>query len=247
MNRLLIPNTTQVPNVLLDEVIPKLPPGAVRVLLAIVRKTYGFQKSSDCISYSQLQRLTGLSREGVNVGVKKINEKFRSLLKINPGAKGKGASEYSLDLDVSTGQLVRKDDHSDILTSQFRTKRVVRKVDSPKPIRSQNQEEGAKAAPSPPNDFDPRVKDFFAWWDKEYKKRFSASYVFAGGKDGANIKRLLRIYDLPKLFELALRLLDSSDPWVQEHGGCTLGVLTSQINKLNSTSSRSRPRRELPR
>jgi len=66
MSKLLIPNTTQVPNVLLDEVIPKLPPGAVRVLLAIVRKTYGFQKSSDCISYSQLQVLTGLSREGVN-------------------------------------------------------------------------------------------------------------------------------------------------------------------------------------
>lgn len=141
MSRLLIPNTTQVPNVLLDQVIPKLPPpGAVRVLLAIVRKTYGFQKFSDCISFSSLQKLTGLSREGVNTGIKKINEKFCSLLKITPGAKGKGASEYSLDLDVSTGQLVRKVDQSDILTSQScgqkgSQKSRLSKTNKTKPIR----------------------------------------------------------------------------------------------------------------
>ncbi len=246
MNRLLIPNTTQVPNVLLDEVLPKLPPGAVRVLLAIVRKTYGFQKSSDCISYSQLQALTGLSREGVNTGIKKINENFCSLLKIIPGAKGKGASEYSLDLDVSTGQLVRKVDQSDKLTSQLRSQKVVRKVDSPKPIK-QNQERGPKS-PSPKNP-DSRVKEFFSYWENKYRERFCEPYVFNGGKDGKLIKERLRQFDLPKLKSLVLRFFGSKDLWVRERGGYTIGVFASQINKLNSTAKtiENRPqRKEMP-
>ena len=132
MSRLLIPNTTQVPNILLDEVMPKLPPGAVRVLLTIVRFTYGFGKSSDRISLSQLQGATGLSREGVSKGIKALGD----LIHVKPGARGRGANEYSLNLDISTGQLVKKSDQSENLTSQLRPEEVVRKVDSPKPIRS---------------------------------------------------------------------------------------------------------------
>lgn len=243
MSRLLIPNTTQIPNVLLDKVIPNLPPGAVRILLAVVRKTYGWQKSSDRISFSQLETLTGLSREGVNTGIKNIKKNSPSLLKVITGARGKGANEYSLNLDVSTGQLVRKVDQSDKLTSQLRGQKVVKISDSPKPTR-QNQDRGRVKTP-PSNGSDPRVKNFFAWWDKEYQKRFSAPYVFSGGKDGANLKRLLRSYDLPKLSDLALRFLNSKDPWVQEHGGYTIGVFASQINKIISTSSR--PRKAMPK
>jgi len=143
MSKFLIPNTTQVPNILLDAVIPKLPPGAVRVLLAIVRKTNGFQKSSDRISYSQLQSLTGLSRQGVSSGTKVLG----ALLKIKPGKKGKGANEYSLNLDVTTGQLVNKVDQPNNLTSQSCEQKVVKKVDSPKPIR-QNQDNGCFTPPS---------------------------------------------------------------------------------------------------
>ena len=135
MSRLLIPNTTQVPNILLDTVIPKLPPGAVRVLLAIVRKTYGFQKSSDRISIKQLRTLTGLSRQGVIRGTRVLG----AMMKIKPGSKGRGANEYSLNLDTSTGQLVNKVDQSDILTSQLRRQKVVKKVDPPKPS-IQNQD-----------------------------------------------------------------------------------------------------------
>lgn len=72
--------------------------------------------------------------------------------------------------------------------------------------------------PSPSNGSDPRVKEFFGWWDSEYQKRFSAPYVFNGGKDGATLKRLLQSYDLPKLNDLAFRFLDSKDPWIRENG-----------------------------
>jgi len=74
MSRLLIPNTTQVPNVLLDEVMSKIKPAAFKVMLTIVRFTYGWGKASDEIGLSQIQKKTGLSREGVIQGIKDLGE-----------------------------------------------------------------------------------------------------------------------------------------------------------------------------
>jgi phage replication O-like protein O len=128
MSRLLIPNITPVPNVLFDCVFLNLRPGALRVLLAIVRLTYGWQKVSDRISYTQLQKVTGLSREGVNHALKELG----NLLTVKQGQKGRGANEYSLNVDISTGELVRNLDQSEKLTSQNRAKEVVRKVDPSK-------------------------------------------------------------------------------------------------------------------
>jgi hypothetical protein len=65
MNKLLIPNTTQIPNVVLDDLMPQLSGSELKVLLAIVRKTYGWQKRSDKISFTTLRQLTGLSRDAV--------------------------------------------------------------------------------------------------------------------------------------------------------------------------------------
>ena len=176
MSKLLIPNTCQVPNVLLDEVIPRLSAGAVRVLLAIVRFTYGFQKESDRISLSQLQKITGLSRQGVVQGIAAL----RPLLKITPGAKGKGANEYSLNLNVSTGKLVSEFDQSTKLTSQQKPRDVVNKVDSPKPSISKPNKTGAKAPeispsrrerkPTRPRDPDPAQVEAFARFYSAYPR-----------------------------------------------------------------------------
>ena len=125
MSRPLIPNSCPVPNVLLDVVIPRLKPAAVRVLLLIVRFTYGFQRESDRISLTQLQKATGLSRQGVSEGIYgtatkagSITGEFPGLLIITPGAKGRAANEYRLNIDITTGQLVNKLDQSEKLTSQ---------------------------------------------------------------------------------------------------------------------------------
>ena len=104
VNKLLIPNTTQVPNVLLDEIIPKLTCAPVRVLLAIIRLTYGFQKFSDRLSLTYLSKKTGLSRRTVIDGIKPL--KGKGIVVIKPGARGKGANEYSLNLNILTGKLV---------------------------------------------------------------------------------------------------------------------------------------------
>ena len=96
--------------------------------------------------------------------------------------------------------------------------------------RYKSQEEVVEQKPS--KSPDPHVRDFFCWWDKEYQRRIGEPYVFSGGKEGKLIKGLLCRYDLPRLKELALHFLDSKDPWLQKHGGFTIGVFVSQINKI---------------
>lgn len=58
------PNTTQYPNFLFD-LMPTLKEGELRLLNAIVRKTYGWQKQKDRISISQMIELTGMSKQGI--------------------------------------------------------------------------------------------------------------------------------------------------------------------------------------
>jgi len=123
-------------NVLLDEIMPTLSGSSLKVLLAIVRKTYGFQKRSDKISFRTLRKLTGLSRDAVNQGIKGLG----ALVTVIPGAKGvptlEGVNEYALNLNVETGELVRKSDQSENRTSQKNREKQVRKSDSSKPNSS---------------------------------------------------------------------------------------------------------------
>lgn len=49
----LIPNTTQVPNAIIDLLMPFLHDGEARILMYLCRRTYGFQREADSISLPQ--------------------------------------------------------------------------------------------------------------------------------------------------------------------------------------------------
>lgn len=114
--RLRIPNTTQVPNHVLDHWMAELSGAEFKVLLYIVRRTFGFQKESDSISISQivsgittrdgrvLDKGTGLSRKAVTLALKALEDKH--LVKAERdtnGATGNQTNIYTL--------LVHSDDH----------------------------------------------------------------------------------------------------------------------------------------
>ena len=81
------PNYTPVPDELFDELLPDLGEAELRVLLYIVRRTFGFKRDSDAISLSQmvdgiklrdgriLDRGTGMSRRGVMKGCAGLADK----------------------------------------------------------------------------------------------------------------------------------------------------------------------------
>ena len=52
--RLLLPNTTQVPNVVLDRWMAPMTGAEIKVVLYVVRRTYGFRRTSDRISVAQM-------------------------------------------------------------------------------------------------------------------------------------------------------------------------------------------------
>jgi phage replication O-like protein O len=133
MSKLLIPNTTQVPNVLLDVMMRQLSDPALRVLLAIVRKTYGFQKEADHISLTQLQQITALSRQGVVNGIKALGP----LIVIRQGKRE--GNEYALNLNVETGELVNGVDQSTRLTSQRSTQTTSQRGRHTKPNKNKTK------------------------------------------------------------------------------------------------------------
>jgi hypothetical protein len=81
------PTFTQVPDELFDELLSKLSGAELKVLLYVIRRTYGFKKDSDSISLSQLvsgirtkdgevlDSGTGLSKGAVAMAVKSLEEK----------------------------------------------------------------------------------------------------------------------------------------------------------------------------
>ena len=72
-----IPNSFQVPNAFVDDVLCKISDAACKIYLVVCRKTRGWNKEMDSISLTQLEEITGKSRptvikaknELINVGL----------------------------------------------------------------------------------------------------------------------------------------------------------------------------------
>ncbi|WP_310681093.1 replication protein [Aliifodinibius sp. S!AR15-10] len=64
-----------IPNFIFDEFLELLTEGELKILLAIYRKTVGFDKTSDKIPYSQLVKSTGLSKSTISKGIKGLVNK----------------------------------------------------------------------------------------------------------------------------------------------------------------------------
>ena len=66
---------TRIPNFILDEWMRIMHASSFTVLMAICRKTLGWQKESDNISLTQIQELTGLTRPIVVKAIKELTNK----------------------------------------------------------------------------------------------------------------------------------------------------------------------------
>lgn len=90
------PNHTQVPNILLDVMMLDMSESELKVTLAIVRKTLGWHKKKDQISYSQLEKLTGMGRQAVSTGIEAALK--RGLIEI-VGTGSRGVNIFGLVID----------------------------------------------------------------------------------------------------------------------------------------------------
>lgn len=97
-----IPDSFQVPNAFIDETLATLIGNACKIYLLIVRKTRGWHKEADKISYSQIQKYTGI---GSSATVDKAVSELVGLGLISyRRGNEKSANEYRLN-DVVGGTL----------------------------------------------------------------------------------------------------------------------------------------------
>ncbi|AXX46584.1 bacteriophage replication O family protein [Acinetobacter sp. 1130196] len=102
MSKVIAPNFTQVPNVVVDELAAKLSDSAFKMYVVLIRKTKGWDQSRDAISISQFEKITGKSRPTV---VKAIEELVKLRL-IKKTKCTKFGNEYELNLAFSIDGLL---------------------------------------------------------------------------------------------------------------------------------------------
>ena len=119
----LIPNRTQMPNLILDKVIPLIPESEARCLLYICRRTFGFHKESDRISFSQfmdgikdrrgnvLDYGAGLARASVSKALRHLMQAGAILIRTS----GKG-NYYQINLHMDVDKVVQIVNQSNIRT-----------------------------------------------------------------------------------------------------------------------------------
>jgi DNA-binding HxlR family transcriptional regulator len=101
MARIPKPNYTQAPNVLLDELLPDISTlGELKVTLVVVRHTIGWHEEEAQLTFSELERRTGLARSAVNQGLQRAMERGTIERRVE-GPNGAAEVFYTLNLTGS--------------------------------------------------------------------------------------------------------------------------------------------------
>lgn len=98
-----IPNYTQIPNHILDNLLMELSGSELKILLFIFRKTFGFHKTRDRISLSQIKKHTGVARDKINPCVQRLIE-MNLIIKESDGENGSMDTYYEISFkEFDTG------------------------------------------------------------------------------------------------------------------------------------------------
>jgi phage replication O-like protein O len=127
------PNYTQTPNILFDEIMRDLNGAELKVILAVIRKTFGWHKERDRISLTQLEEMTGLSRQGI---LNAIHGKKKEKSVIG-GLVNKGYIKIIETKQGNVYELVVKEVDQQETASQLSRLEVVNKVDQESGLASQ--------------------------------------------------------------------------------------------------------------
>ena len=226
-NPKLAPNTCPVPNVILDVVMRKVSHAEFKVLMAIVRKTYGWHKDSDRISLSQLVAMTGVSH-------RKVIDSIRSLdWIIISHKKLKRTTEYSLNLTPQTGlgdAATALPDPTHLLHSVQGASEVSAEESSEVSAHTKDTLKNTKT-----KDIKERTTDlpqaFLVWYKAQYEILLKQPLVVRWGRDKKLLKPILTAYSIEKAQVIASRLLNTTDKWLLGTGR-DIPILANQWQKL---------------
>ena len=103
------PNYTQAPNLFFDEIFKNLTEGELRVVLVLVRQTFGWHKQYDRISLSQMAEKTGMARTSICRSLNSLLAKG-IVQKKKIGDPGKERCFYTLSVEAIQQEPLDPDD-----------------------------------------------------------------------------------------------------------------------------------------
>jgi len=77
----------------------------------------------------------------------------------------------------------------------------------------------------------PDHKKFVVWWCDGYQQRFGVKYDFKHGRDASTIQRLLKIYGIEMLKQMALEFWNETEEFVVK-AGYSLGIFSTKSNAM---------------
>jgi len=228
---------------MVDQVMRRVKGPAFKVLLAITRGTLGWHDwrpgLSVKLSLKDLQKQTGLSRQGVIDAIQELTK--LKLVLINRGPRNSRVpNSYTLNLDITTGELVHNLDQSKSLTtstSQRRRPELVNNSDSLKYKRNTNNSASRKKRVRA--DSDPRVKDLITAFAERFQVTTGTAYVVVHGKDQSLLKGLLSGgQDVPAIVGAMDRYF--ANDFYRRETGFDIGGFAKAFNRLNSAGTKKR-------
>lgn len=151
----MVPNTTTIPNIVLDDLMPTLSGSEEKIVRVICRQTYGWHKKSDKISNSQM-----LAKSGLEEGAFKraVRELCRKQIIVRHIGIGRVMTEYSMQYDATKWEGVilapSKIDPSETTenTPSEGVKKDHNKRNAQKKLSKENKDPAAREAPPQVND-----------------------------------------------------------------------------------------------
>lgn len=213
------PNTTQVPNVLIDEWMPRLSDVEFRLLLIVVRQTLGWiedletktRKTEDWISSSQLVAKSGRSRKHISKAMKELIEIHGLVIAVDSKGRALDTAEkrkakfgkifYRLNVHAPAATLFDKPLISSLSSraSKGRTEGeegTKGRTQKGRTTKETHKQKGSStttrtASPSAPEKKgNPDHKKFLAFWDETVPRTRGIKPIYTGA-DMKNLKRIL--------------------------------------------------------
>lgn len=157
--RIPAPNFTATPNDLFDEWLPLLSHVELKVLMAIMRKTFGWHKIRDRISLSQLEKITGSKRSAIIKATKNL-QKLGLIFKEVIGQKGSENTVYELIIIEDSNNSYQSPQETPPSLPGRPTKETFQKVSKETYKESSKAKKSQKKDLSPPITFNATTRKF---------------------------------------------------------------------------------------
>lgn len=227
----------------------------LKICLAILRLTWGYNKKEDRISYGQIQELTNLPKQTISKEIARLVE-YNVITRSNYKARKIATFGYQKYTEwwklPNRKEIARKKfgcsptDEQMICSPASEQIKIdcspaVEQIcspasDTPKTEIQKDITLGDKPKPDPkPKSDHKKVMDYY---HDKFVEKFGEKPIIAGGKDGQLIKQIIAAHGVEKTIERLDLFFTIGDPWIKDTG-YTIGVFYASLNKLIAAEKRS--------